>query len=862
METINVQQPQFPLINLEMELNTQYQIQFFTSLQLNCFITKSSDEHFFEIIKQAKLEPLTTFHFTSIEPQSFLALCCQNMCVLIEIDDEGKFTQAIQESFIQKNLIPSTSNDDVKELQKYINLEALTIPSHKDQKNIRYDTQQIKSIFIPKFFQPSFSDDKQCWTLSKFLYLSFDPIISYSIRRFYYPTSAYEDQKFFSCLSPESPYRTFKNTEFTIIRHIGTGNTGSVSLGIHNETGYIVALKSMLSKSKQTAYEKAIHTHFRHPFILHGYGHYKAGSYTVLITDYMCNGDLGKYCKDQSLDPTSKTKAIAQILCGIDYLHSFGIMHRDLKPMNILISHDKDFIISDFDTAASYKNDKKKDQVGTYLFMPPELYVGDGASFQSDLYSFGIIIYELAMGENPFENLSAQDAIQRITEGKIQTLPTECGTIAKLYKRCTEDLKEKRASSFYLLAMLFNEILFFANSDEDYIFALYDKIKELQNNLTNKNDRVDVQFVIDNANNGELYGMFNLAVMYHNNWGGIPLDYPKALEWFEKVAELNFPAAIYDIGNMYYRKRGVPRLLEKAFEYYKRSADMNFIEGYNGLGNMYYHGEVPILDDQRDPNTGLLLHYQPPDYEKALQCYKYAADRGHSYARCNCGHIYYYGKLSGGKPDYQKAVEWYQKAVDVGNKDAENNLGEIFLNGLYGDGPDVHRAFRLFTKAAAQQQPQATYHVATMLRDGIGTDQSYPQAAKAYRKSIYQKNSNAMADLAELIIDGKVERKDYCDNKENQREKQKIGIDLFIGDEEEEKKNFDHQIMIGDAVTLLERAIADKTPNNRAMAILARLYRDGNGVEKDIEKAIKLFTDAVNAGNEEAKEELEQLKSD
>lgn len=850
MEIIDLHQPNAD-ISIKMQKNTDYYLQFFSSLIINCIITQSSDDEFPEIIEKIKPDPFIIFHFVNVESNSFVTFCCQNMCVLIEINDKEKFINTLKKKINHKDLFPSTSYDDVSELSNYIDIQSVTIPSKSDQKNLFYDANKIKLIFIPEFFKPEFTEEL---TLSKFLYLSFDPIIAYSIRRFYYPTAEYDDPSFFKSLNPDSPYRKFESTEFYSLHQVGSGNTGSIDLGIHIETGYIVALKSMKDKSRQSSYEKKFHQLYRHPFILHGYGEYKTGSFIVIITDYMCNGDLDVYCRDQSLDPTSKTKAIAEILAGIDYLHSVGVMHRDLKPKNILISHDKDFIISDFDTAISYTSDKQKQQAGTFPFMARELFTGDGPSFQTDLYSFGIIIYELAMGENPFENLSVQDAIDRITDGKIQQLPSKCGTIAKLYKRCTEDLKNKRASSFYLFEMLFNEILFFSNSNENYIFDLYNRIKELQKAINKKQEvRQDIQFVVNNAQKGEMYSMFNLAVMYHNGWGGFQRDYKLAMEWFLKAAEMGHPASIYDIGNMYYRKRGVPRDLEKAFDYYQRSADLNFIEGYNGLGLMYYNGEVPIKDGQYDPVTHLPMNYYPPDYKKAYESYKYAAERGYSYSICNCGHGFYEGKFCGGKPDYKKAIYWYKKAVEVGNKDAEYNLGEIYLNGLDGNGPDVHQAFVLFSKSAAQQLPKATYQVAKMIRDGIGTKQSYELAANAFRKPISLNIKDAMIDLAELIIDEKVQRKDYCDNPENKNDKVKIGLNLFVGSEEEEKKNFEKDYLINDAIELLRKAVDNQNPNNQAMVELAQLYR---------KKALELLTKAADAGCEIAQKELEQMKNE
>lgn len=800
MEYINLQQNFDP--NLKMLTDIYYQLQFFSSFKHKCVITKSSDAKFPQYIQEMQPSPFTTFHFSNDQSKTLVTLCCQNLCLLVEIDDSEKFRTTFQKKFTFTNLFPSSLTNDLTDLSRFINLKSVTLPNKKDYNKFNKDMLLIKEIFIPKLFNPENTEDS---TVTKFLYFAIDPLLSYSYQRFYYETRDFENPDFFNALQPELDYRDFTSHEFKTLHYIGNGNAGSISLAIHIETGFIVALKSMISKTKRSSYEKTFHKKYRHPFILHCYGDYKENGFIVLVMDYMCNGDLDEYCRDQSFEPSSKTKAIAQILCGIDYLHSFGVMHRDLKPKNILISHDKDFIISDFDTAIRYNSKIYKGDVWTENHMSPEICTGDGISFQSDLYSFGIIVYMLAIGENPFENLTHKEARKRLNDGKINQLSKDYKPIAKLYNRCTRDVKEKRAISFYLLEMLFNETLFFPNSNEEYMYNLYWKIKYIREHVHKLKDREDVQYVIKNANEGEMYAMFNLAVCYHNGWGGFDKDYKKAFEWFTKSAELGHPDSIYDIGNMYYRQRGLQKDFEKAFEFFEKAANMNFIEGYNGLGQMYYNAQVPIKDGQYDSETHLLKNFYPANYKKAFECFKTAADVGYSYSIFNLGKGYFEGHFSkDGKPDYNKAIKWYSKAVEVGNKDAEFNLGWIYLNGIGGVKKAPFQAFELFLKSAAQKLPKAIYQVAIMLRDGVGTERNYSRAAHYYRRAIDLKTKNALIDLAELIRERKVERKDYCDNPDDKYEQIKIGLVLFVGNEKE--KNFEEKYLMEDANELQRRA--------------------------------------------------------
>ncbi|XP_072288087.1 protein kinase C delta type-like [Pyxicephalus adspersus] len=100
-----------------------------------------------------------------------------------------------------------------------------------------------------------------------------------------------------------------------------------------------------------------------------------------------------------------------EILCGLQYLHSLGIVHRDIKPSNILLDNSCHIKIADFGLAATnvFGSTKIRGQVGTSLFMAPEVCMNLPYNAVADYFSFGVMIYLMATGKYPFYDEDDQE---------------------------------------------------------------------------------------------------------------------------------------------------------------------------------------------------------------------------------------------------------------------------------------------------------------------------------------------------------------------------------------------------------------------------------------------------------------------
>jgi serine/threonine protein kinase len=151
---------------------------------------------------------------------------------------------------------------------------------------------------------------------------------------------------------------------------------------------------------------------------------------------------------------------LARIARAVHYAHGRGVLHRDLKPSNILVDEDGKPYVTDFGLAkfADADNDltRATAMMGTPRYMSPEQCRGDNArvSTASDIFSLGVILYEMLAGRPPFEGDSTLDVIRKVSEEPPPALklPGRDRDLATICYKCLEKEPDQRYSSALALA--------------------------------------------------------------------------------------------------------------------------------------------------------------------------------------------------------------------------------------------------------------------------------------------------------------------------------------------------------------------------------------------------------------------------
>lgn len=177
---------------------------------------------------------------------------------------------------------------------------------------------------------------------------------------------------------------------------------------------------------------------------------------------------LGHWQKEFSLNLVEpKLWILSQIAKGIGGAHEKGVLHRDLKPENILVSSQGEVKLSDFGLARSISQatmTRSGFLVGSLGYMAPEVINGQRATHQSDLFSFGVLAFELLVGRTPFKSETPQGLIKALIDGKHPSLRKLCPTlpfeVAAIIEQCIRIKPEERPKGIWTIdAVLMNALV-------------------------------------------------------------------------------------------------------------------------------------------------------------------------------------------------------------------------------------------------------------------------------------------------------------------------------------------------------------------------------------------------------------------
>ncbi len=264
--------------------------------------------------------------------------------------------------------------------------------------------------------------------------------------------------------------RIKKIKDYVILSKVGKGGMGEVYLAKHPTLKRGIILKRLTIKDKESSErflkEAKMMLEFRHENIVQIYDHFKEGNSTYIAMEYVKGKPLNEVIQDNGKIPIPLALFILyQVSLGLYHAHSKKVIHRDIKPHNILISTDGEVKLTDFGIAkTSDESDSEITSPGTVIgtpaYMSPEQFSDSSEiTFQSDIYSLGVVFYEMITGVKPYKNEFTPEVLTAISKGKctpatklIKDLPPIVKKILK--KTFNPKLKRRYKSLFHLIKIL------------------------------------------------------------------------------------------------------------------------------------------------------------------------------------------------------------------------------------------------------------------------------------------------------------------------------------------------------------------------------------------------------------------------
>jgi len=212
--------------------------------------------------------------------------------------------------------------------------------------------------------------------------------------------------------------------EYRIVDFIGAGGMGEVYRAIHSKIGRIAAVKVLTQATQSSGFvdrffnEARIQASLQHPNIATLYDFCEVAAQPCIIMEYIDGQAISERIAAYGALPLTETIYVFERVCeAIEYIHSHGVIHRDIKSNNIKISSQGQVKLLDFGIAKSQTSQQLTQVgsvIGTLQYLAPELIRGGTADERGDIWALGVLLYEMVTGRVPFEAATIGDLCDKI----------------------------------------------------------------------------------------------------------------------------------------------------------------------------------------------------------------------------------------------------------------------------------------------------------------------------------------------------------------------------------------------------------------------------------------------------------------
>ncbi|KAG0260906.1 hypothetical protein DFQ27_003272 [Actinomortierella ambigua] len=523
-----------------------------------------------------------------------------------------------------------------------------------------------------------------------------------------------------------------------------------------------------------------------------------------LLMDIAENGSLAHAIMRTQLDWPTRTRFAHEMARGLEYIHGEGIVHRDLKSANVLLSSTMEVKLADFGLADTKSTSASRSVdaaviVGTMRWLAPELLVARPKyTNMTDIYAFGVVMWEMAAGcTKPFKDqVNTEMVAALVRSGEREEIPEETPPeYHNWVERCWHQEPAKRPEAIEVILVDAQPVVHTSDSDQSFLSISASTDGTSFSNRTRSGTTNDA--TRPNIENGKLGdGLEDAALRlssttslspspshvqqspepqhHHDNQPSTgrrsKATDEDALGWLRKSAEQGSSEARYRLGLRYLSGQGVERSNAEAASWFLMAAKQGNVGAQSNMGYMYQNGLGVERDDaeavawfreaaskgvvQAYYNLGLMFAegrgVEQNDTE-AVKWYLLAAQQGFGDAQCNLAFMFQHGR---GLPQSDtEAVSWLRKAVRQGNAEATNSLGFMYIHGRGGVEQSDDEALSLFRKSASQGNPKAQHNLGWMYYEGRSVERNDAEAVAWYKKAADQGFADAEYNLG-LMYDG------------------------------------------------------------------------------------------------------------
>lgn len=285
---------------------------------------------------------------------------------------------------------------------------------------------------------------------------------------------------------------------YKIEKTIGEGGMATAYLAVQESLGRLAVLKVLNTNTRDTKEnverflnEGRIVASLNHPHIITIYDIGIAEDFMYISMEYIEGGDLRTRLRSP-ISTKESIEIIKKICSGLDAAHRKGIVHRDVKPGNILFERNGEPLLTDFGIAKRLTMDQDLTSTGVFLgspnYMAPEQAEDGPIDGRADIYSLGVILYEMLAGEKPYKSESVIDVIVQHKQAPVPTLPEE----HKIYQPLLNLMMAKKRKDRFRDA---SSVLHFIHHLEQLEAGKLLKDPETQELIDKKNKVADEVFI-------------------------------------------------------------------------------------------------------------------------------------------------------------------------------------------------------------------------------------------------------------------------------------------------------------------------------------------------------------------------------